>query len=102
MVSVLNELMAEGILVPDCELVCGMAIGADKTAYKLFKEIGNKIHKYYADWDDIGKRAGFVRNAKMGQVADIGVGFWDGSSRGTKHMIDTMDRLNKPCYIVRY
>lgn len=102
MVNALNYLMCEGVLIPDCELLCGMARGADMTAYKLFKEVGNKIHKYYADWDGIGKRAGFVRNAEMAQVADVGVGFWNGSSRGTKHMIDTMDRLKKPCYIVRY
>ncbi|WBQ32469.1 hypothetical protein [Erwinia phage Kuerle] len=102
MIGVLNELLSEGVIHSDCELVCGMARGADMTAYACFKDIGNTIHEYWADWDGLGKRAGFVRNTEMAQVADIGVAFWDGSSRGTKHMIDTLDRLNKPCYVVRY
>lgn len=99
---VIRQLVDQGFITDPCELVCGMAIGADKTAYRLFTELDIRIHEFPADWDSLGKRAGFVRNGEMAHFADIGVGFWDGESRGTKHMIDTMDRANKPCIVVRY
>lgn len=102
MMAVLSELNSEGIISDDVELLCGMARGADITAYGLFKETSNTIHEYPAEWDKYGKRAGYLRNTEMAKVADIGLAFWDGSSKGTKHMIDTMDRLGKTCYVVRY
>lgn len=44
--------------------------------------------KFPADWDGLGKRAGYVRNAEMAAVATHLIAFWDGVSKGTKHMID--------------
>ena len=102
MLSCLVELQTEGIITPDVELLCGRARGADNTAYDLFKEAGANIHEFPADWEFYGKRAGFVRNKEMAALADVGLGFWDGKSKGTKHMIDEMKRLNKPLYVVRY
>lgn len=102
MLSCLVELQTEGIITPDVELLCGRARGADNTAYDLFKEVGANIHEFPADWEFYGKRAGFVRNKEMAALADVGLGFWDGKSKGTKHMIDEMKRLNKPLYVVRY
>ena len=102
MLSCLVELQTEGIITPDVELICGRARGADNTAYDLFKEAGANIHEFPADWEFYGKRAGFVRNKEMAALADVGLGFWDGKSKGTKHMIDEMKRLNKPLYVVRY
>lgn len=100
--AVLTELNCEGIIPNDVELLCGMARGADITAYKLFKETSNTVHEYPADWVKYGKRAGYLRNTEMAKVADLGLAFWDSESKGTKHMIDTMDRLGKTCYVVRY
>ena len=70
-------------------LICGMARGADLTAYKLFREVGLPVEAYPADWDQYGKQAGFIRNTQMAGVADMLIAFWDGQSRGTAHMIDT-------------
>ena len=49
-----------------------------------------------------GKSAGFIRNADMGAYADAAIIFWDGESKGTKHMIQTMKKLDKPYYIFNY
>lgn len=102
MIEELQKLVNSGD-IPECpELVCGMARGADLTAYSLWSGAGMVIHKFPADWVSLGKRAGFKRNQEMGEFADAAVCFWDGNSKGTKHMIDIMNKLNKPVYIVRY
>lgn len=46
-----------------------------------------------ADWKRYGKRAGYLRNRKMGEYAEALIAVWDGKSRGTKHMIDIADEL---------
>lgn len=102
MITVLMDLVEKGKIDPNPELVCGMARGADLTAYSLWSGTGMVIHKFPADWARLGKRAGFKRNQEMGEFADAAVCFWDGNSKGTKHMIDIMNRLNKPVYVVRY
>ena len=38
----------------------------------------------------------------MGNYADVLIAFWDGSSRGTKHMIDYMKSLNKQVFIFNF
>ena len=102
MLACLVELQTEGVIPEDVELLCGMARGADMTAYRIFKEAGQPIHEYPADWQYLGMRAGFARNKEMAAIADIGLGFWNGESKGTKHMIEEMKRLNKPLYVVHY
>uniref|UniRef100_A0AB39ACL3 GTP-binding domain protein n=1 Tax=Erwinia phage Fifi051 TaxID=3238787 RepID=A0AB39ACL3_9CAUD len=99
---VIRKLVEENFITDPCELVCGMARGADITAFRLFSELGIRIHEFPADWDRLGKRAGFVRNGEMAEFCTVGIGFWNGISHGTKHMIDTMDRAKKPCIVVRY
>jgi ribA/ribD-fused uncharacterized protein len=83
-------------------LICGMAKGADALGLKVFTEAGLDVHAYHPDWEGLGKRAGFVRNAQMGDAADMALIFWDGHSRGTKHMIQYMEKLGKPVYLVNY
>ncbi|QLF80712.1 DNA processing protein [Escherichia phage vB_EcoP_SP5M] len=102
MITVLMDLVEKGKIDPNPELVCGMARGADMLAYSLWANHNMKIHTFPADWKTHPRSAGYIRNAEMGNFADVLVAFWDGKSRGTKHMIDIMQRLNKPVYIVRY
>jgi len=98
LISTLNELQ----IPDDTELVSGMARGADILAYNVWKSLNLTVHEFPADWDKYGKSAGYRRNTDMGHFADAGLGFWDGNSRGTKHMIDTLKNLNKQLHVVRY
>ena len=102
MIAELQKLVESGEISDSPELVCGMARGADLTAYSLWSGAGMVIHKFPADWGRLGKRAGYVRNTEMAKFADVLVAFWDGNSKGTKHMIDVMEKLGKPVYVVRY
>lgn len=55
-----------------------------------------------ADWDKHGKSAGYKRNEEMARNADALIAFWDGKSKGTKHMIDIARECNLPARIVKY
>lgn len=83
-------------------IVSGMARGADRLAYEYAMQTERLCYEFPAQWDIYGKRAGYLRNEQMGKFADALLAFWDGESRGTKHMIDFMDSLKKPAYLVRF
>ncbi len=86
----------------EVSLVSGMARGADRLAWEFAKAHGITCHEFPADWEKYGKAAGFRRNQEMADFSDGLVAFWDGQSRGTKHMIETMKAQGKFVYIVGY
>lgn len=102
MLACLGRLQDAELISTHPTLVCGMARGADMLAHRIWTQMGLPIDEYPADWNRYGKSAGYRRNVNMGEVADAAAIFWDGESRGTKHMIDIMVRLNKPHWIYRY
>ena len=104
MATVLNNLqdIDHVIEIEKLTLICGMARGADLTAYKLFKEVGLPVEEYPADWDQHGKQAGYIRNTQMANVADMLIAFWDGCSPGTKHMITTARKHNLNVLVFNY
>ena len=71
------------------EIVSGTAQGADTLGEQYAAEKGYEIKQFPADWDKYGKGAGFMRNVLMAKYSDYLIAFWDGKSRGTKHMINT-------------
>jgi len=81
------------------EIVCGAAQGVDSLGERYAKENKIKLSYFYADWSGLGKKAGFVRNEQMGNFSDALIAVYDGYSRGTKHMIDFMQKAKKPVYI---
>jgi hypothetical protein len=85
-----NQINPESI-----EIISGGAKGADTLAIKFAKEYNLNYKVMNADWNKYGKRAGIIRNAEMLTYAisnpnDIAIliSFWNGTSKGTKHMID--------------
>lgn len=84
------------------EVVSGAAKGADSLGEEWADTCAIPVEQFPAKWNEFGKRAGFLRNTQMGDYADQLIAFWDGESRGTKHMIDYMESLGKPVYIYKY
>lgn len=74
------------------EVVSGRAHGADALGEKWAISLGIPIKRMPADWDSYGKRAGYIRNSEMAEYANACIVFWNGSSKGTKHMIDVAKR----------
>lgn len=84
------------------EVVCGMARGADRLGERYAKEHGYKVIYMPADWDIDGRSAGFKRNVKMAEYADALVAFWDGKSSGTRHMIETAEKMGLDIRVKKY
>jgi hypothetical protein len=83
------------------EIVSGMAKGADALGERYAKKHGYQIKQFPADWDKHGKSAGYKRNAEMAQYADALIAFWDGESKGTKHMIELANQLGLKVIVVK-
>lgn len=84
------------------EIVEGGARGADRLGYEYARANTLAHRRFTADWGTHGKKAGMLRNIEMAEYADALVAFWDQSSKGTLHMIETMKKLGKPVRIVKY
>lgn len=84
------------VKTPITEVVCGDAIGVDKLGsnWALSKSI--PVKSFPAYWNKFGRKARLIRIQEMGEYADSLIAIWDGESSGTKHMIDVMNKLNKP------
>lgn len=84
------------------EIVSGKAKGADSLGEKYAKEKGYSIDEHPAKWNKLGKRAGYVRNEEMAKVSHALIAFWDGKSKGTKHMIELAKKYNLKVRVVTY
>jgi uncharacterized protein YeaO (DUF488 family) len=95
--------------------VSGGAKGADLLAERYAKEFNIEIivlpAKWYIESKDpktgeiiqkYDKSAGFKRNYEIWKIADIGIAFWDGKSKGTSHSFDLAKKQNKKLYIANY
>lgn len=69
-------------------VVSGTARGADQYGENWAEENQIEIHRFPAEWEKYGKRAGPVRNKVMSENAEGLIAVWDGESRGTHSMID--------------
>lgn len=83
------------------EVVSGAAEGADKLGEKYAREKGFEIKRFQADWSK-GKSAGYKRNKQMAEYADALICFWDGESKGSKHMIDLATESNLKVKVIIY
>ena len=83
-------------------IISGTARGADSLGEKYATEMGYKLEQYPANWNKYGKRAGYLRNEQMADVAHACVCFWDSKSKGTKHMIDLANQKKLKLRVVKY
>jgi hypothetical protein len=82
-------------------IVSGGARGVDTCA----EEWAHKNQVMYtiipAEWDRLGRSAGYARNHEIWDMADIGIAFWDGQSKGTQHSFDLAEQQGKKLKIVQ-
>ena len=80
-------------------IISGCARGVDTLAIEYANSMDISVIKKPANWFKYKKQAGYIRNLEMADIADGLIAIWDGKSKGTKHMIDTMNKINKPVFI---
>lgn len=85
--SVLDQALA-GWTMFDVAIVSGMAAGPDLLGKQWADANEFSVIEVPANWDGLGKSAGFLRNTIMADIADCLIVQWDGVSRGTRDMIN--------------
>lgn len=90
------------------KVISGGARGADTLGERFAKEFGLEVKRFIPDWNSLGKRAGYVRNAEMAKYAvedgnyGMLIAFLNGESRGTKHMIDLARKYGLHVHVINY
>ena len=97
-----NNLLSEKQRTHTVVVISGTARGADQMGERYARERGFQLRRFPADWEQYGKSAGHIRNAKMAGNADALIAFWDGESRGTKNMIDNARRKGLAVRVIQY
>lgn len=69
-------------------VISGTARGVDSISADIARSAGIMVEEFPAEWDKIGRSAGYRRNETMAHAATHLLAIWDGASKGTKHMID--------------
>lgn len=76
-------------LQPEDEVHHGDAPGTDRIADHALKAAGRVSVPHPANWAVYGSRAGIVRNKELLDIPPgLVIAFWNGHSKGTRHMID--------------
>lgn len=83
------------------ELVSGGARGIDRCVRRYAEERKIPLREFLPDYEHYGRGAPLRRNLEIIEYADAVVAFWDGSSRGTKFVIDACRERNKPIRIFK-
>jgi len=68
-------------------IVSGGANGVDKMGVFMAKDRGHTTTVFPADWDRLGKSAGYARNVTIVENSDMVVAIMDPGSKGTRHTV---------------
>ena len=82
------------------EIVSGGARGVDTLAAEYAMSHGLELTEFLPNYEAYGKIAPILRNKGIVEYSDCVIAFWDGSSRGTKHVIEYCKKTNTPCKVV--
>ena len=82
-------------------VISGAAVGVDQAGERWARSQSIPVECYPANWNQYGKRAGYVRNKEMAEKAEALVAIWDGQSRGSRHMIDTATKRGLRIFVWR-
>ena len=83
------------------EVVSGGADGVDKFGEQYAKNCLLPVKRFPADWKRYGRAAGRQRNLQMAVYAEALIAVWDGKSPGTRHMIETAERMGLKVFVYR-
>ena len=82
------------------EIVSGGAEGVDTCAAAFARKKGLKLTAFLPQYEKFGRAAPLRRNEQIADYADCAVAFWDGMSKGTRHVIKQFEIRNKPVRVM--
>lgn len=104
--GLLSSILTEYIGSKEVVIISGTARGADGLGERFAADNGIEVRRFPANWNEYGKSAGIIRNCEManyaGQATGVLFAFWDGKSRGTKHMITVAKKRGLEVHVVEY
>lgn len=83
------------------EVVSGTARGVDRLGEEFAEKNGLLVHRFPADWETYGKRAGYIRNAAMAEFSDALIVIILNDSRGSENMLQCAMKKGMPFYVKR-
>lgn len=83
------------------EVVSGCADGVDRLGERFAELYHLPVRQFPADWKRYGRAAGRQRNLQMAVYAEALIAIWDGKSPGTRHMIETAERMGLKVFVYR-
>lgn len=86
--NVAQHIQVYNLLPEQVTIISGGARGADTLGVTYARNRKMQLIIMPADWNYYGKKAGYIRNKEMAMCATHCIVFWDGISKGSKHMID--------------
>ena len=92
LVENLGDYLPEGTT----EIVSGGAAGVDACAREYAQRHGLELTEYLPEYTRYGRAAPLKRNITIIENADLVLAFWDGTSRGTKYVIDNCKKRKIP------
>ena len=84
------------------EIITGGATGVDTHAQSFAEEQALPCTVIRPDYNRYGRGAPLRRNDEIIARADLVIAIWDGTSHGTRYVIDRCRRLNKPLSIHKH
>ena len=82
------------------EIVSGGAKGIDACARAYAVERGLALTEFLPDYRRYGRGAPLKRNIEIVEYADAVLAFWDGSSRGTRFVMDHCHKIGKKLEVI--
>ena len=80
------------------EVVCGMAKGVDSLGEQYALEHKIPVTYFPPNWEELGPKAGKIRNRCMGDYGEQLILIHDGLSRGSIHMLNYAQQLKLPYF----
>lgn len=99
-IHLIAKAITESGFVPT-EVVSGGASGADALGeqWAFFNNV--PVKRFPANWAEYGRAAGPIRNKVMAEYGEALVAVWDGTSAGTKNMIDEATKRGLKVYVYK-
>ena len=81
------------------EILSGGARGVDSCAENYAREHHILFTAFLPAYEKFGRNAPLKRDLEIIRNADLVLAFWDGNSRGTKHVIDNCHKMGTPVQV---